>query len=277
MAEIFPLAATLARIGQFSSQPAFELQFSQLQNTIIRRVNEQIKRINERGANDRQTVAKLQRDGLKLADSLPLVEAYRNGNSNNLGQIQQLLVDAGTLADALGPDDAVSQAEVDAFNAQRDVVVDRLNNLFVFILPDIVDGNTIQTLKLEIDTLKALSPVVGSLSTDQENIDATDAVTTLQDRLLTALTATQNTIDVALNLERDIQVKQVEILADFTDLTTVEAVRKATEIENIKGQFANLLIAISLSFETNSNFAAELNKFLSPIRPAPGSILNLFI
>ncbi|MCH7935484.1 MAG: hypothetical protein IH994_00130 [Proteobacteria bacterium] len=277
MAEIFPLAATFANIGLFASQPDFELQFSQLQNTIIRRVNKEIKRINESGASDRQTIAKLQRDGLKLADSLPLIEAYRNGNSNNLGQIQQLLEDADTLSSALGEDDAVSQAEVDAFNAKRDEIVERLNNLYFFVLPDIVDGNTIQTLKLEIDNLNALSPVVGSKSTDQENIDATAAVSTLQNHLLTALTTTQNTVSLALDLEQNIQAKQAEILADFTDLTTVEAIRKATEIENIKGQFANLLIAISLSFETNSSFAFTLNKFLSPFRPEPGSVLNLFI
>lgn len=277
MAGIFPVAATLARIGLFATQPNFELQFAQLQNTIIRRVNKEIARINESGASRRQTVAKLQRDGLKLADLLPVVAIYRDGNSNNLGQIQQLIADAGTLFDALGPDDAVSQAEVDAFNAQRDDIVERLNNLYFFVLPDIVDGNTIQTLKLEIDNLNALSPIVGSLSGDQANIDATAAVSKLQFHLSTALTTTQNTVSLALDLEQNIQAKQAEILADFLDLTTVDAARKATEIENIKGNFANLLIAISLSFETNSTFAFQLNKFLSPFKPEPGSILNLFI
>ena len=277
MAELFPLAAILANVGFFATRPSFELQFSQLQNTIIRRVNKEIKRLNESGASDRQRVAKLQRDGLKLADSLPLVEVYRNGNSNNLSQIQRLIEDTDILANTLGPDDAVSQAEVDAFNALRDEIVERLNNLPVLILPKIVDGKTIQTLKLRIDDLNALNPIVGSLSTDQANIDATATVLTLQSHLTTARAATQNTIDVALDLEEIIQAKQAEILADFTELTTVEAIRRATEIENIKGKFANILIAISLSFETNSNLAFELNKFLVPRRPAPGSILNLFV
>lgn len=276
MAELFPLGATLAGIAADASKPDFELRFNQLQNTIIRRVNDEIKRINETGGVNRQRVEELSREGLKLADALPVFTAFRQGNSNNLGQIQQLIEDAAVLAAALGPDDDVIQAEVDAFNAQRDAIVADLNNLFIFIHPDIVDGQVIQNLKKEIDTLNALDPVVGSKSGEPNNVTATTTVTDFQNTLNVALSVTQNTIFLTLDLEQNIQKKQAEILAEFTELTTVEAARQAQEIENIKADFANLLTAISLSFEANASFASELNKFLTPFKPAPGSVLNLF-
>ena len=272
MAELFPLGASLANLAAAAAAPNFELQFSQLQNTIIRRVNTEIARVNNTGASKRFEIEKLQKDGLKLADALPLIQAYRQGNANNLGQLQALLEETEALAASLGDDD-IDQSEVDAFNAQRDLVVVRLTNLFIFIHPDIADGKAIQFLKQEIDTLNALDPVVGTQADNQAVIDG---VETFQSKVITALTVTENTIDVALRLELGIQRKQAEILTDFEELTTVEQARKAQEIENIKIDFANILTAISLTFEANKNFAQELNKFLTPFVPEPGSILNIF-
>lgn len=272
MAELFPLGASLANLASAVAAPNFELQFSQLQNTIIRRVNTEIARINNTGASKRFEIEKLQKDGLKLADALPLIAAYQQGNLNNIGQLEALFEETKALAASLGTDD-VDQSEVDAFNAQRDVVVKRLNNLFIFIHPDIVDGKIIQSLKEEIDTLNALTPVVGTQANNQAVIDA---VAAFQGKVSTGITVTENTVDVALRLELGIQKKQTEILAEFEELTTVEQARKAQEIENIKIDFANLLTAISLSFEANRELPAALNKFLLPFTPEPGSILNLF-
>ncbi|MBI2585474.1 MAG: hypothetical protein HYW28_06310 [Rhodospirillales bacterium] len=272
MAELFPLGASLANLATAAAAPNFELQFSQLQNTIIRRVNTEIARVNNTGASKRFEIEKLQKDGLKLADALPLIQAYREGNNNNLGQIELLQEDAAALAASLGTDD-VDQAEVDAFNAQRDLIVEKLDNLFIFIHPDVVDGKAVQFLKEQVDTLNALTPVVGTQADNQAVINA---VATFQDQLDTAFTVTQNTVDVALRLELGIQRKQAEVLTEFEELTTVEQARKAQEIENIKIDFANLLTAISLTFEANKSFAQELNKFLTPFVPEPGSILNIF-
>jgi hypothetical protein len=272
MAELFPIGATLANLAATVAAPNFELQFSQLQNTIVRRVNKEIARVNDAGASKRFEIESLRKKGLKLADALPLIQAYRQGNHNNLGQIQRLQDDAAALAASLGADD-VDQTEVDTFNAQRDEIVARLNNLFVFIHPNVVDGKAIQALKAEIDTLNALTPVVGTQADNQAVIDA---VATFQSKLNTANEVTQNTISLALHLDLNIQRRQSKILADFEELTTAEQARKAQEIENIKIDFANLLTAISLTFEANKNLPQELNKFLTPFVPQPGSILNLF-
>jgi hypothetical protein len=272
MADTFSIGATLAKLAAATAAPNFDLQFSRLQNTIIRRVNDEIARVNESGAVNKHRVEKLQRDGLKLADSLPLMAAYRVGNENNLGQLQQLIADTETLSSSLGSDD-VDQSEVDAFNAQLAVVVDRLENIYVYIHPDINDAKAIQYLKQKVDTLNALTPVVGTQADNQAVIDA---VAAFQDQTQSALDTTQNTIILALGLEENIQSNQADILAQFEELTTVDKARKTEEINNIKADYANLLTAISITFETNKNYAAELNKFLTPFTPEPGSILNLF-
>ncbi len=267
-----PLSATLAGILSSATRPSFELQFNQLQNTIIRRVNKEIARVNDSGGSERHRADELRRQGLKLVDALPLIEAYRAGNSLNLGQLQLLIEEASALAASLGTDD-VDQSEVDAFNAQRDVIVEHVTNLYVFIHPDVVDGKIIQSLKAEIDTLNALTPVVGTQANNQAVIDA---VASFQDKADVALTVTQNTVDLALGIEQNLQAKQVAILTEFEELTTLEQARKAKEIEDIRIDFANLLTAISISFEVNASFAEELNKFLVPFAPEPGSILNIF-
>ena len=268
-----PLAATLAQVGKDSAGPNFELRFSQLQNTIIRRVNAEIKRVNDSGSVNKHKINKLQKDGLKLADSVPVLAAYRSGNENNLGQLQQLIADTETLSSSLGDDDDVDQSEVDAFNAQLAIVLDRLDKIYIYIHPDINDARAIQFLKQQVDTLSALAPVVG---TKADNQAVTDAVTAFQNKTQSALDTTQNTVQLTLNLEENIQSRQADILARFEDLTTADKARKTAEITNIKTDYANLLTAISITFETNKNFTAELNKFLTPFTPEPGSILNLF-
>lgn len=276
MAELFPLSSTLAQVFNANNQPSFELAFSQLQNTIIRRINDEIERVAEEANADRGRIEKLQRDGLKLANSLPAITAYRKGNFFNEGRLDNLIDQALTLASSLGPDDAVDAAEVAAFNAQRDIVVDLINEMPVYIHPDIVDGKTIQRLKDQRAILNGLAPAVGSKSGLAANVAATDAVTALQDELAVALSVTRNTVQVAVSLELSIQRRESVVLAEFTNLTDAEVVRRKIEIDNIKIDFANILTAISLSFEGNKSFAAELNKFLVPFRPEPGSVLNLF-
>jgi len=276
LAELYPIGQVLSGIAASSSRPDFEIAFSQIQNTIIRRVNDEIEKANNKSDGNKHKIIKLQRDGLRLAESLPLIEAYRTGNVNNQGTLQLLIENLTTLSASLGTDDDITQSELDAFTAQRTIVTDAIDNLFVYIHPDIVDGRAIQYLKDEIDTLNALAPELGSKSGLQANIDTTAAVDDVLAEANTALSVTQNTITLALDLEQNIQSKEAEILAEFTELTAVAAANRDIEIQNIKSSFANILTAISLTFEANANFATELNNALSPFQPEPGSILNLF-
>jgi len=272
MADI-SIGSTLASLAVARARPSFELTFNQLQNTIIRRLNSEIEKVNNTGAAQENRVERLQSDALKLVDALPILQEFRIGNLNNSGQLDALFDETATLISSLGSDD-IDASEVAAFNAQRDIVVERLNNVYLFVHPDVVNGNVIEGLKDQIETLEGLTPVVGTQADNQALIDT---VNSFQTQVSTGQTTTILTISTTLDLEQKIQSELAVAQSEILELGTVEAARKELEIQNIQAEFANLLQAISLSFETNNAFAESVANSLQPKLPAPGSVLNLFV
>ncbi len=268
------IGATLAGVAQNARRPSFELAFSQMQNTIIRRLNDEIEGVQERGALDRQVVAGLQRKGRQLINQLPFIQEYRAGNLNNVGQIEKLAAEVEAAISALGADDTVTSDEVAAFNAARDAIVQRIENIYIFVSPDIADGKEVQKLKNDLDTFRAFTAVEGTLSGDNAAL-VTD-LNSLLTRANVALTGTENNVTTALDLEQAITSKLAGIETEVTELSTLDIARKQAEIEGLQIDAANLLTAISLSFEANDNFAQAFTDRLRPQRPEPGSVLNLF-
>ncbi|HEX9703494.1 MAG TPA: hypothetical protein VGA19_11635, partial [Rhodospirillales bacterium] len=207
-------------------------------------------------------------------DSLPILEQYRIGNANNSGQLDALFEEVIALQNTINDDNNVTADEVAAFEAQRDVVAARLKNLYVFVHPDVVDGNTILNLKEELANLTALTPVVGSL--DVDNADVTTYLSTFSAKVENALTTTENTVTVVLDLEQKIQVNFASREAKILDLTKVEQAKRDKELEDLQVDLANFLRAISISFEVNNDFADLVASGLREQKPAPGSIMNLF-
>lgn len=269
----FSVGATLAALAVARARPSFELVFNQMQNTIIRRLNGEIDKVNNSGTAKENRLERLQRDALKLVDSLPILQEYRFGNLNNSGQLEALYDETTTLISSLGSDD-VDASEVAAFNAQRDIVVERLRNIYLFVHPNVVNGNVIEGLKDQIETLEGLTPVVGTQADNQALIDT---VNSFQTQVSTGQTTTIITISTTLDLEQKIQAELATSQTEILELGTLEAERKELKIRNLQAEFANLLQVISLSFETNSVLTAAIANSLQPVRPAPGSVLNLFI
>jgi len=265
--------AQFADIGQASARVQFELQFNQLQNTLIRRFNAKVDEVNARTSSKSREVETLQKQSVKLADSLPIIQAYRTGNSNNAGALDALIDEVIALQETINTDNDVTAEEVAAFEVQRDIVATKLNNLFIFFHPDIVDGDTIVNLKKQLTDLNALSPVVGTLD---DNSDVTTFLSAFKTRVETALSTTQNTIAVALDLEQKIQADFATRQTRVLELTKVEKAKRDVELQNLQVDLANFLRAISLSFEVNKDFADLVSSRLSEQPPPPGSILNLF-
>ncbi len=268
------IGATLASISQSSQAPSFEFTFNKMQNTIIRRLNEEVEAVQERGAVNRHRVTDLQRKGRQLIDQLPIIQDYRVGNLLNVGQFQALTIEVEAAISALGADDTVTAAEVTAFETARDALVERIDRTYIYVHPDIVDGKVVQDLKDDLDTFKAFTAVTGTLSGD--NAALVSDLNTLLNRSATALSTTQNTVTTALDFEQNINTKLAGIEADITELTTLDIARKEAEIDDLRVDAANLLSAISLSFEVNNQFAQDLTDRLKPIAPPAGSILNIF-
>lgn len=265
--------ATFAKLGQQSSRIEFEIQFRQMQNTLIRRFNERVDEVNARVSSKTHQIKTLQKQSVKLADSLPIIEAYRVGNLSNGGALDALLVEIKALQATINTDNNVTAEEITAFNAQRDIVATKLNNLYILVHPNVVDGNVILNLKNEIDDLNALAPVVGTLA---DNVAVTDYLSQFKTQTETALSTTENTIAVALDLEQKIQSDFVFRQTKILELTNVEQAKRDEELESVKVDLANFLRAISISFEVNKDFVDLVSSRLSKQPPPPGSILNLF-
>ena len=170
-------AATFAQRSLAGQRIGFELRFNQLQNTLINRFNKQVDEINETPLGTQRKIGNLQKKSQELVAALPVLQEYRGGNTNNKGQLEALFEEVSVLFSTFNQDATVDADEVAAFEAQRDVVVNRLNNIYIFSHPDINDTNTIQRLKENLDTLRGLEVTAGPLSGNQA---ASDALTKFQ-------------------------------------------------------------------------------------------------
>lgn len=267
------ISATLAAISQASAKTAFEVQFNNLQNTLIKRYNNEVDKINDSSTTTHR-VESLENEEKQLLAALPILEQYRIGNENNNSQFEVILEDLNTLRSQITNDNNVTADEVTAFTTLRDKIADRVNNLYLYVHPDINDGNATQRFKESLDDFKALTPVVGTL--DGDNAGLTDSLDTFINSATVASTVTQNTITTALDLEFKIQSDFSVVDAELLQLTYEESTRRATEIDNLKVDLGNTLRAISLSFEINSQLATQLNQGLSEPVPPAGSVLNFF-
>ncbi|NET39578.1 MAG: hypothetical protein F6K19_47730 [Cyanothece sp. SIO1E1] len=267
------IGATLSAVAQAGARSSFEIQFNNLQRTLINRYNEQVDKINDSSTTDHE-VARLKKESQKLVEALPVIEQYRIGNQNNYGQLERILEDLTSLRSLISDDNTVTADEVTAFTELRDEIADRVNNLYLLVHPDINDGNATQRFKDGLDEFKALTPVEGTL--DGDNAGLSDSLDSFINNATVATTVTSNTITTALDLEFKVQAEFSNVDANLLELTFEEQQRRNQEIDDLKVDLGNTLRAISLSFEINSELATQLSTRLRAQVPEPGSVLNLF-
>lgn len=275
------LAQALAFTHQQASRPAFEYQFSQIQDTVINRLNAEIKKVNEADG-DKAHIAELQREGKKLATLIPAIDKYVFDNKNNSSRLSAIYDNITSMVGLFTDDDNISAGDLTTFNTLKAEVTTELNKLTQLTYPGVTDGDVIRKLKNEIATFEALAPVegvvdaAGTTPTTNVNLDVLTSLESLQTQTSTAQTVTNNTIYNAFDMRQDMVAKASEIQAEVTSINVVEQQKKADEIQELKDKYANMLRAISLSYESTSNYAGELSKQLSAPIPEKGSVLNLF-
>ena len=164
---------------------------------------------------------------------------------------------------------------VAALTKQKTLVSNVLNDLYIYEHPDIEDGNLIQNLKTEQDSLDASTPDEGPL-TDADKSAAIVLMEALENKISTGRETASILINLTLNLEKRIQSNFATREARLTELTLLDQADKQDEIEALEVDLANFLRIISLSFETNQKFAQFVAGSLSTPKPDPGSVLNLF-
>ena len=263
---------TFSQISSNSLRPTFELQFSQMQSTLIRRLNDEIGRLNDDPIGDIK-LRRLKAEGQKLIDALPVVDDFLLQTRNSAGAIQGISNDLSILNDLLGDDDSVKPNEVAAFKLQRDAIAKRINNIFIFSNVDIPNFDAVKGLKDQLIKFEKLSPVVG---TKADNSNVTENVTDLTTRSFNAEALVAITVEQALDVSLKIQRDFVGIDAEILEVESVAFAKKQVQVDNLRNQTANLLQIFSLAFEGQASFIESLANSLKPQTPDPGSILNLF-
>lgn len=268
------IASTLASVAQATARIGFEVQFSNLQNTLIKRFNNQVDVINDSNPSSANRVTELKKESSELVQSLPILEAYREANRNNYGQLEALQEELTALRETISDDNDVTADEVADFIEKRDKVAQRLDNLYVLVHPDFNDGQVIPKLKESLAELKALTPVVGTL--DVDNADISTFLTEVDNKVANAISTTSNTITSVLFLETKVQSQFSNVDSELLELTFEEQERQNTEIDSLKVDLGNTLRAISLSFEISGDLATAITNSLTEQAPPSGSVLNLF-
>jgi len=268
------IASTLASVAQATSRIGFEVQFNNLQNTLIKRFNNQVEVINDSNPSSANRVTELQKESTELVQSLPILEAYREANRNNYGQLEALQKELTALRATFNDDNNVTTEEIADFTAKRDKAAQRLDNLYVLVHPDFNDGQVIPKLKESLAELKALTPVVGTL--DGDNADISTFLTEVDNKVTNAISTTSNTITSVLFLETKVQSQFSNVDSELFELTFEEQERRNTEIDSLKVDLGNTLRAISLSFEISGDLATAITASLTEQTPPSGSVLNLF-
>lgn len=264
----------LAQVAQAGVRSSFEIQFNNLQNTLIRRYNDQVDDIEGAKSTSSHRIEALQKTSRKLVAALPILEEYREGNRNNGGQLEALQEELTALRATISDDNNVTADEVAAFEAKRDQVAERLKNIYIFMHPDFNDGEVIQKLKQSQAELEALTPVVGTL--DGDNSGITDFLTELDNKVANGISTTSNTVSSVLFLENKLQSEFAIADSDLLELTVVDQQKRQQQISDLQVDLGNTLRAISLSFEINSEFATAITERLRTATPPAGSVLNLF-
>lgn len=263
----------LANGAAASARTAFELRYNQLQNTVIRRLNDEIEKANQVPRTIERKLENFTKENEELSNSISVLDQYRVGVQNIMSNVEKFREQIDVLWQMLGPDGVVSQEEVDAFNLKKTEVLETLNNIPIFKHEGVVDGNVIERLKAQKDLIQSMNPVVGSMD---DNEDITFGMLEVQGHVSSAQSVMTTTLGTVLDLEQNMQAEIAYNQAEITEVNTVEQQKKLKRVEELKARYAQFLQGFSTQFEVNQGLITTLNSRLSPQVPPKGSVLNMF-
>lgn len=286
MSYLLSLPKILVTIGKASERPNFELRFNLLQNTVIRRINDGIRRINAEHDNSREVDA-LRKKTKNLIDSIPFYETYRFGVESNrlkLVNLSTVITSAISKFSEVDDDTNLTAAEASDLATLQAQVVAGIRNLFIVKHPDVKDGDVIEGIKKLTDGLEALTPVAGVVDPEgtttptNDNRELLDTLTKLLNKVNVAETVSEDTKFLANKMILNFNKKILETESKLLDITALEAFKVADEIDALKDKYRALLLVISVSFEASSSLTDLLVDSIGPPRrPPPGSVMNLFV
>ncbi len=268
------LASGLSSLSTVASRPNFELQFSNLQNTIIDRLNKEIEAVNE---SSRESVdAFLLQSQKKLQKFQSNLDSFTFANSRNAWALGELVDRLDALESARAASDTANfNIELNKINA----IVGNLgvpNGAVVGIFVD--DGITAIRRDGLINVTRAGAKVrVTDYSQFTNDAEAQTAIATARTTITTSLNAVLSRAEAAEKL-RQVTDKNVTATSLQIEATkTAKDAELAVELSKLREKYGQLLTALSLAFESNQSMAEQLGRGLFDAnRIDPGSVLNIF-
>ncbi len=266
----FNFARSFAGLAQAAARPAFELSFNAAQNAVLDRLDSQIADLQSEDLFLGKT-ATLRIKLTQLENRLPEIESYRDTVTNNRTTTLDIL---NALAEARDLADPGTVAEFDAKLAEAVALVEKLQTQ-PFALIGVDDGLLQTKPQVQADLAAIVTNGFATASDIQAVQDAIDSVSTTLNGTLTVLEIND---DDAYNTLTAIQRQQAEVQRQIDGIENEERQKRLDEVNELREQASRTLSIISLGFEGSQNATQFLTDNLNlDRRPAPGSVLNLFV
>ncbi len=281
------ITKTLMDAQDRAREKAFDIQFNNLQNQAIKKINEEVERISD----PEGTQKKL--DGLKasmadLEERKAKIQEYMQANSINR---ENLITMTETTSKAMTEMklgdldfDALSKDEAEEINRLVAKLKDQGGTILQLRMPNMWDGDAVMRTKAALETVQEYTAVAGPLDDEGTPDDEmSNDNRRLLDSLDTLMTAAGTAADVATNVTyagtqmlMDINERLADVQQEAKEMTVVEAGEKEEEIQRVKVKWATWLRAIELSFDaSNAHFKQVQQQLTNGPQTDPGSIVSI--
>jgi hypothetical protein len=270
-------AQSFASTRLAAARPNFELQFNNLQNSIIDRLNEKINEAQKDSKLNNQIDVFLLAQEKKLTRFQSDLDLFTFNNARNINAVGELARRLDDLSTALGNGDTA------AFDKTLSEVSDIIGNTVVTngttIGIYISDG--IETLRrdglLQYDNA-GTSTKATAYSDFADQAEAEAAIASAIEKVGQISDVLLYKAEGAEVLRQKTATNLNSTLLQIQAAQTAVAAEKAAEIAKLRDEYAQLLNAISLAFESSQALSEQLSaKLFSPDSVPPGSAVNILL
>jgi len=270
-------AKGFSALGVAAARPQFELQFNQMQNTIIEQLNAKVEEAQADSGLTNNIDAFLLRTEKKLVKFQNNLTDFTFDNNRNINATGELARRVELLDSALAADDFA------AFDAELKVVNDTISKTTVTngTTAGIFISDGIENIRRQglLSITSGGTPTKASQYTDfADKAEAQAAVDGAKDELAKIAQVLLLKAESAEKLRTNTETKLSATVLQIQAAQIADDAEKAAEVGKVREQYAQLLNAVSLSFEVSFGMADQLAANLfSPNSTPAGSSVNILL
>lgn len=263
------IGQTLAGLAQTAARPGFELRFSQLQNTVINRINQKIEAIN----NDSTGVISPQMvlEKARMQRTSDILNGYQNeltNQYNGVADIYNKLMDL----------DEEDPAAFDKLLGQINQTASLLPSVDgtpanVFTLDGVADLRDNGVLRVTRDGAQV---AVQKFSDFADVNEAKAAIAEALSRVSASVSIINTTVDSVDGLRNSVDKRLTAVTLEIEAAKTTASAEQAAKVKEMEQEYARMLNALSLSFEGSQQVTQRIQSLFSEQEIQKGSVMNLF-